>query len=572
MLARDMAETDIIDSLYRITSLVNQTQDPHEALELVVDEIMLVIPCHSAAIELINPESRELEIEVTRNFPVDAKQTILRMGEGVTGWVALHAKPLLIPDVRLDPRYVEVKPETLSEMAVPILAENGECIGVVNCDSEHLNAFAEQDLKVLSLLTNEAARVLNRLWLIKKLAQKADQLEALINTARSIVKKRELPEVLKSVVAEARELMGCRICSLFLLEEDGVTLTLRAIAGLPGRRYTEKIGIGDSAIGTAIRRHKQIEVTDLRRTEEHHFVSLIQSENLVSMLSCPIEYEKEVIGVLNAYTDRPHRFNNEEKRLCQTLASMAAVAIQNVRLYARIFRQEDNLRRNEKLTTLGLLSAEIAHEIRNPLTVIRLLFESLDLQFEGTDPRAKDVAIIGEKIDQLESIVSKVLSFGKSRENMRARYDLHQLVEDTLLLVRMKLQQGGIDPRFHRLPDQEVLVEVNKGQIQQAVLNLLINAMHAMPEGGKIEVWVHHEQRDQQHVAVIDIADTGKGVPEGIRERIFDNFLTGRRGGTGLGLAIVKRIMQSHNGDVELLTTSNKGTTMRLWLPLAKAV
>lgn len=186
--------------------------------------------------------------------------------------------------------------------------------------------------------------------------------------------------------------------------------------------------------------------------------------------------------------------------------------------------------------------------------------------------RAKDAAIIGEKIDQLESIVSKVLSFGKSRENLRARYDLHQLIEDTLLLVRLKFQQRGIDPRFHRLPDQEILVEVNKGQIQQAILNLLINAMQAMSDGGTIEIWVHHEQRDNQPVAMIDISDNGNGVPEHLRDRIFDNFLTGRRGGTGLGLAIVKRIMQSHNGDVELLTTSDQGTTMRLWLPLVKSV
>ena len=101
------------------------------------------------------------------------------------------------------------------------------------------------------------------------------------------------------------------------------------------------------------------------------------------MIGCPILWEGKVIGMLAAYSDKVHRVNNDEKRILTTLASFGAVAIQNLRLYSLMFENEEHLQKNDKLITLGLLAAEIAHEIRNPLTVIKLLFSSLDLKFNS---------------------------------------------------------------------------------------------------------------------------------------------------------------------------------------------
>jgi signal transduction histidine kinase len=113
-------------------------------------------------------------------------------------------------------------------------------------------------------------------------------------------------------------------------------------------------------------------------------------------------------------------------------------------------------------------------------------------------------------------------------------------------------------------------VEVHKGQIQQVLLNLLINATHAMPNGGTIQLTLAVDERPGAHFVHIDLADTGTGVAEAIRERIFDSFLSGRPDGTGLGLAIAKRILLSHHGDISLLRTSPAGTVMRVSLPVAR--
>ncbi|MGC9451090.1 MAG: GAF domain-containing protein [Oceanipulchritudo sp.] len=561
-----------IDALYRISRVVNSTEDPREALEIIIDEIMNILPAESAAVELVNPERNCLQVEVYRGFPRKLEETELKVGIGVTGWVALHGKPLNIGDVREDPRYVEIDPRILSELAVPMRTDHGAVIGVVNVGSTKENAFSARDKKILTLLAAEATRVLSRLWLIQQLRQTADHLEVLIEIARSIVTKRDLDGILHTITGRSLEIIDCKMSAIFLRDPEGNTLSLRACSGSEeAMRLGETISLQESAIGTTFRRGKTIEVTDLPKIEEHHFPQLIQKENLVSMLSCPIRFETEIIGVLNIYTDHPHRFNDAEKRIFETLASLGAAAIRNAELYQRVFQTEEVLRRSERLTTLGLLSAEIAHEIRNPLTVIQLLFESLALEFPQEDPREQDVRVIKEKLAQLESIVGRVLSFGKSRQEMHSRYNLDKLVEDTLHLVRLKLRQSKVEVAFRHNPEHRPYADVNKGQIQQAILNLLINATQAMPGGGRIEISTTTEGEGDNRRAVIRIRDSGSGIDPRIQDSIFDSFLTGRPDGTGLGLSIVKRILKSHGGSVAVEKSGPGGTTMKLALPLAPA-
>jgi signal transduction histidine kinase len=559
-----------IDALYRIVRVVNSTEDPKEALELIIDEIMNVLPADSAAIELINPDNNCLEVEVSRGFPRSLESTQLKVGTGLTGWVAFNGKALNVSNVKKDPRYIEVDPRIVSELVVPMCRDDGSVIGVVNVDGYRENAFSSQDKKVLTLMASEATRVLSRIWLIQKLRQTAHQLEVLIDIAQSVVAKRQLDEILQTITIRSMEIIPCSLSAIFLKDEEADTLSLRASSGeIDTVDTNETISFAESAIGTAFTRQKTIEITDLPKIEENHFSSLIQEKNLASMISCPIKFENEAIGVLNIYTNYAHRFNNTEKRVFETLASLGATAIRNAQLYERIFQSEENLRRSERLTTLGLLSAEIAHEIRNPLTVIQLLFESLALDFPAEDLRQKDVHIIQEKLGQLESIVSRVLSFGKSQQEMHYCYNVNKLIEDTLHLVRLKLRQSRVELVFNQDSVDPPQVDVNKGQIQQAILNLLINATQAMSNGGHIEISTTVESDMDNDVAVIRISDSGSGIDPGIQDTIFDSFLTGRPDGTGLGLSIVKRILKSHSGSISVESSSSKGTTMKMVLPLA---
>ncbi|MBC2603898.1 GAF domain-containing protein [Puniceicoccus vermicola] len=567
-MASNTGDTDNrgIESLYRISSLVGETEDPQDALEVILDEMVRVFRASSASVALIHPDSRELRIEAASGLPITVKDFPLKLGVGVTGWVALHGEPLLIQDTRNDPRYVALREDVLSELAVP-MEDKGRVIGVLNLDSNQPNTFSEDDVLLLRLLTREATRAIQQLWAVRQLRVTARQMETLLRVGQSIVSKKDLNTVLDAIASATRDLIDARFAAIFLLDDSGEFLELHSIRGDGwDDPYQEKLSLDESSVGTAIRHQRQVEVLDLARTEEHHFVPVVQKFGLISMLATPLSFENQGIGVLCAYTDSLHRFNNDEKKVMKGLASLGAVAIENSRLYRRIFETEESLNRNDKLTTLGLLSAEIAHEIRNPLTVMQLLFKSVDFDFEEEDPRHEDIRIIGEKISQLEDIVGRVLDFGKSGDGMRGRFKVESIVRETLQLVRMKLFQADVRLVYSSHPDvRESEVNVNKGQIQQALLNLIINAVDAMTGGGEIRIRLDPEEGNRVRIS---IADTGCGIDPEIGDRIFESFLTGRKNGSGLGLSIAKRIVRSHRGDIHLSWTGASGTCFELWLPL----
>ncbi len=553
-----------LDALYRVSSLAGNSEDPMIALEGIIEEVMRAFNAGSASIALINADSDQLLIEVERGLSEDSRGFELPLGHGITGWVALHGEPLLAPNVDEEPRYFSLDSRVKSEMAAP-LRERGRSIGALNVDSFRKGDFDEDDLRLLTLIANEASRVLENMWLIRQLRHKAGQLQSLVGVGQAMADKREVEEVLRSIAREALELMECRFSALFLYHADEDLLRLHSLRGPNGvLDFEETLRPAESALGSAVRGLKQIQTRDLLRTEEHHFIHLIREEKLHSMLATPLVYENEAIGVLSLYVDKPYRFNDDERLLARALADLGAIAIENARLYGRVFETEESLRKSERLTTLGMLAAEIAHEIRNPLMVLRLLFDSLKSGATSEEETEKDLGVIREKLNHLEQIAGRILDFGKDRESIRLELSISELLDDVIRLVRLKLARAKVEMHLENSP-ANLLVLADKGQLQQALLNLILNALAAMPDGGLLSIKV---EKGEGRQVVICVRDSGFGIPEELRDRIFESFLTGRKEGSGLGLAISKRILKSHEGDLELLESNEQGTTFRLTLPM----
>ena len=555
--------------LYHLASLAARTDDPHTALREMLDLFVTTFRADAGSIGLLSPDTGRIETEVqTENIPAGLRHEV-KLGHGITGWCVLNRRSLLVADVTLEPRYIAVRPGARCEMAAP-MQDGDQVAGVIDLESDRIGGFTPADLTLLEQLAAEAARVMQRLWQVGHLKDKARQLESLITAGQSLVTKLEQQALFDTITREARTMVQARACALYL--HDPGTDTVRCASLTDGPRAPPaagKLPLESCLVASPIHTRRQVWFQDIQSPEYRELLDLPTDAALRSVLATPMIFEGEVLGVIAIFTDRVHRFDNDEKRLCAALASMGSVALQNARLYARVFQSEDVLRKNERLTTLGLLAAEIAHEIRNPLTVLKLLHGGLGVDFPEGDPRRTDMRVIGEKLDQLEALVTRVLNFAKAPSSLHSRWSLADIVEDTLVLVRLKLAQGKVSVTFEP-PSRPLFVEVHKGQIQQVLLNLLLNATQAMPDGGTIALTITTEDRPGAHYALLDISDTGTGVAEAIRERMFDSFLSGRAEGTGLGLAIAKRILISHHGDIALRETSSAGTVMRISLPLAK--
>ena len=561
----EMPDPRSLPALYRLSALASRSDDPSVALREMVELLVATFRADAGAIALLSPDTGRLETEVQIGLPAADGNSGLQLGHGITGWCALNHRSLLVADVATEPRYIAVRPGTRCEMAAPMRAGD-QVIGVIDLESDRVGGFITADLTLLDQLAAEAARVMQRLWQLRHLQGKARQLETLVTTGQLLVSKFEQQELFDILTRDTREMMQTRACALYVHDVAGkslrfASLSSASITPLP----RDDLPLDSCLLAAAVHTRRTVQFADIQSPEFQDLVDLPRDPTLVSVLATPMLYEGDVLGVIAVFTHRVHRFDNDEKRLCAALASLGAVALQNARLYARVFQSEDSLRKNERLTTLGLLAAEIAHEIRNPLTVLKLLHGGLGLDFPDDDPRRTDMRVIGEKLDQLEAIVTRVLSFAKAPSSLHSRWSLADIVEDTLVLVRLKLAQSKVSLHFEP-PAQPLIVEAHKGQIQQVLLNLLLNATQAMPDGGTITITAGAAE----HHAIIDLADTGHGIPTEIQDRVFDSFLSSRPDGTGLGLAIAKRILLSHHGDIALLTTSPDGTTMRLTLPLAK--
>ena len=551
--------------LYQVSNVIHSTLDSQEALQLIVSEAVRVMRASSGSLVLINPTTQFLEIHAAQNLSSTARKLKLRVGEGITGWVARHGKPALVGDVTQDKRYISVRREVRSELAVPLEVQ-GEVRGVINVDAERTNAFTAEDQELLQELALQAAKVIHHTWLYEQLRLKAMLFESLASVSRTINSTLNLDEALRAITRQACELMRARMCSLMLLDESRQWLDLRASCGA-GDAYIKKprLAVEESLIGVVVRRKKPLQVANVQADSRYQNVELARRESLVSLLSVPLVFSGEAIGALSVYTARPYSFSNEEIKILGALAELSAIAIEKARLYERIVDVEEQLRQNEKLSALGLLAAEVAHEIRNPLTVMKLLYHSLDLKFEAQDPRAKDAQIIEAKIEQLNRIVEQILAFARTTEPQFVPVNLNSLVDELSLLVRHKLANQGV--RLVRdLQPALPLVMGDATQLEQAFLNLILNAAEAMPDGGALTIKTRALQSAQVAVA---FKDTGGGMTPEQQQRAFKTVLsTTKAKGTGIGLAIVGRIIETHHGQIRILSRPGRGTTMRITLPV----
>jgi len=565
------ARCERLELLYHVSQVIHSTLEPEAALALILRQAVRLTAATSGSIALTNPTTGFLEIQAAHGLPPQATQLRLRLDEGLTGWVARTRQPARVAEVHADPRYIMVRPDVRSEQAVP-LEVAGEVRGVINVDADRPDAFCAEDQELLSELARMAADVIHNTWLYQQLRHKAQLFESLISVGQTINSTLSLDEALQTITREATALMGGTMSAVHLLDEAGEWLDLRA-SHRAGEAYLSRrrLSVAESLLGTVVRRRKALQVANVQTSNRYQRIEVARQEGLISLVSVPLLFQRSPIGTLSVYTDRPHSFSNEEIRILSALAELSAIAIEKARLYERLVAVEDQLRQSEKLSVLGLLAAEVAHEIRNPLAVMKMLYHSLDLRFPAHDPRARDAQIMGEKMDHLNRIVDRILDLARSPEPDFTAVQVNPLLADLALLTRHKLREQQVvltldlDPA---LPS----VQGDATQLEQAFLNLALNAAEAMPSGGQLtistaQVRLRKAAPRPTHVR-ITFRDTGQGMSADQQQRAFSALLSSTKAkGTGLGLAIVARIVEAHGGKVRLASRPGQGTTLHILLP-----
>lgn len=286
----------------------------------------------------------------------------------------------------------------------------------------------------------------------------------------------------------------------------------------------------------------------------------------------PLKAKDELAGILILGSKQSRApYTQEDTRLLSTVASQIAIALDNARLYRELARQVEELKetqaqliRSAKLAAVGELAANVAHEVNNPLQSVLNYSFILSERLSDDDPRKVEVKALEDEALRAQGIVRSLLDFARREEPRKQDLEINTLVQSVIPLAKLRTETAGIRLVEDYTPDIPP-VSADAEQLKQVFLNLITNAVDAMPDGGKLTI----ATRGQDGRVIILFSDTGQGIPAQYLPKIFDPFFTTkpRAKGTGLGLKVSLRIVESHGGTIGVESQQGKGTTFVVTLP-----
>jgi signal transduction histidine kinase len=369
------------------------------------------------------------------------------------------------------------------------------------------------------------------------------------------------------VVNAVRGQLSCSVAGVYLKEEASTLIRLLAKRG-------DGVELEPEAVPPLARAAERLAVLQLAHDGEGVEPSdreWLDRGHLRSALIAPVRRSQGTCILLAARPMGEAPFGESERETLVLLARQVAVALENARLYGalrsyvrEVERSQQRLIQTEKLAAIGRMMASIAHEVNNPLQSTRNCLDLAGRDGVEEDRRREYLRMARKELDRLSWIVRHMLEFYRPEASSRNLVDLNQVVHDVILLTTSDCQAKGVD----------LTLELEEGlppvwgaafQLQQVALNLVINAIDAMPEGGKLSI-LSGRRRDRVEVS---FRDTGVGIPRQDLPRLFEPFYSSKEGGTGLGLAISYGIVSAHGGTMEVESDPGVGTTIRVLLPPA---
>lgn len=563
-------------SIQQIAQAVGSTLELDPLLHLIVATITELMEAERSTLYLVDRAAGQLWTRVVEGG--DLREIRLLLGEGVAGWVAQTGQVVNIPDAYADPRFSPAVDRrsgyrTRSILCLPLRDPQRAIIGVVQVLNKRQGVFAREDEELLAALAAQAAIALenSRLYASllaqnealrrtqQALERRMGELDLLLEVQQQLAATTFLDELLLSVLTLAERRVRVEAAGILLRLPAGDRLYCCTSAGDSASPTLLGLPVAqaDGVSGWVAEHGQALSIDDARR--DPRFVSEIAQRRGLeprSVLSVPLRGQEETVGAFELVNRRDGApFDGGDLQLLTLIAGRVAPAIELARF------REQRLR-EERLVAIGHLLAGVLHDLRTPMTVISGFAQ---LMVDADQPtRAAYAERILSQFDLMSAMAREVLSFarGESKLLVRKVY-LRKFMREVEEHLRHEFAERPIELRF--ATDYQGTACFDENKLRRAIHNLARNAVQAMPQGGCLTLSV---SATESHL-VLSCSDTGVGVPEELRGRLFEAFATaGKSDGTGLGLAIVKRIVDEHGGTVRCESEAGQGTTFTITLPL----
>jgi signal transduction histidine kinase len=406
-----------------------------------------------------------------------------------------------------------------------------------------------------------------------------DAYETLTEFSKAMVSILDLNALHSTIMATLSHVLEIEHMTVFLLDKDKAQYALAASHGRDAEKLASVRLPASEQLPYYLNKTRTIVVTDelARHPDAPNLSPVLDTLRLLQAEVClPLINKDRLVGFFNL-GPRAHRnlYSDPEIHLLTTLAQNAAVALDNAMLYEDLRRSQMLMRRTDRLRSLETIAGGFAHEIRNPLTSIKTFVQLAPERKHDEEFVGQFNQVVMDDVYRIERLIQEILDYSRYMEPKFAEEDLNEIVASCLYFVDVKAESKNI--RIEKaLPRHLPSVMLDRQQLKQVLLNLLLNAMEAMGDlGGVLSVKTRRLARPGDGWVQIEVRDSGPGIPPGDLEHIFDPFYTtkhqsGEREGTGLGLTIVHQIVQEHHGYIEVESQPGRGTTFLINLPVTQ--
>jgi two-component system, NtrC family, sensor kinase len=507
--------------LHSVTEKTSSTLNLGKLVDIITANAIRISQGRCCALLLMDRDKRYLRVASWKGEDLqDADRIRVRVGENISGWVAEKGVPLLINDVTQEPRYSEIHPNIASMLSVPLISENN-VLGVITVTSEKKAAFSLDDLELLMTLAGHAAALINNVRLYEQMKEERNVVADILESSPN------------GIVAVDQHK---KITSFNRRAEDILQLKRKSVLG---KKY------GDVFRG---------EFLDI-------FNRVVEQQAVPD--NAEIVYPRQdgdtvLLGITSS--------------LLKKRDSAAIGTIVSIQDLTEFKKTEELIRRMDKLSSLGQLSAGLAHEIRNPLASINFNVQLIEKHLEDNQNAKSIMHDTFEGIERIKILVKRVLDFTKTGTPAFSSGNIHESINDALELIAPQIRKKNIAIKKDYAAEIGPFV-FDPHQMQQVFVNLLLNATEATPEGGFIEIRSATEKaRNRNNIHVITISDNGQGITPDNMSKIFDPFFTTKPEGTGLGLSIVHKILEQHEASIDIKSRENKGSSFILRFPAKRAL
>ncbi|MEZ4373011.1 MAG: GAF domain-containing protein [Polyangiaceae bacterium] len=590
-------EERISRALREVGSALGTTLDLDDLLELILDKLTDLLDADRATLYLLDEANRELVSRIVVGSRV--RSIRVKVGHGIAGAVAQTGKPLRVADAYADARF---EPEwdmltgyrTTSILAVPLKNHLGRTIGVIQVLNKHAGLapgqprrgemkpdqgaqpeFNSEDEAILSALSTQAAVAIDNSRLFLSLIQKNRQLldakeqlergvrdlSLLFDLERATARAASLEDLARASLLEIARACDARGAALLVADEETGDL-VEYVLDADATSEVQKLGVksGDGFLAAAMGSEQVVRISDAQQqtnySERVEGAFPFEVENAVCV---QLEGEGRPLGAMGLFSKQDGRdFGEEDISLLKLVSANVATAV-------RLFRASEARERSHRLTTIGRLLSGIIHDFKTPMTVISGYVQLMEAE-DDRERRAEFAEAVLKQFDMLTSMQREVLEFarGERRVFVRKVY-LHKFFADIASQLRLEFEGRPVELVFK--VDNKVVARFDEGRVARAIHNLARNAVEAMgPRGGTLTISARKapaagtktNSKKKAEELVISVADTGPGIPAEIEDSLFQSFVTaGKEGGTGLGLAIVKKIVEEHEGSIEVESSSD---------------